>query len=916
MNTPFALQAADILVDSNADTLANDGACTLREALDNNEFQTQLWSDCAGGNGVDRITIASGLSAIELTSTLQLKRPAEIVGPNNRQIIRPATGMTTRLLDVLPSADGNYTIRNLQLSGARYAYAGVFGQGRGAAMRVDSAFNDVHVRLQNLFFADNQVTAVDPSNISGGGAIYISLNAASSIKIEDSVFNNNRVEDSGSASYGHGGAILSVASNLTVERSLFTNNIAQVLTSGGEGGAIYSLGSQLTLRGSTFESNASNGGGSAISTRFANLLMFDSLVANNAASPAVDFFASNNGQPAFLVVGNSMFEGNTATPLRVGSYSQVSIVGSSFGNNQVADNVAAISAGAANLDIVSSTFADNTSNHGSDGVGATTAGIRLDGGSLQLNDSSLINNDTFASSGQGASGIEAMNANVSIRNSVLSNTQFGEGNLWRRGTTTVNMQHSLLTPPDSAGEINGSNSNNVFTAVAAFGSLGDYGCATKIGYLGDRCVKLRPHSSFATSIINTGNSSRPNDQRGAGFARDDGNGVDIGAFELQDPQVDLDTAQVALPEGNSGTTPFTFNLRRNGDLRGSTSVQWEVQGQGSHPVDAADFAAAALPFGSAFFAQDEAETTVTVQVAGDSNAEFDETFRLQLTQISGGLPGTRTSASGIVLNDDSSFGSVATLALTPVVINQPEGSTFYGTHRFRVTRTQDTSGFCSFTLTIQGASSDPIEQGDLFSGNLGVALPYQLAPGETTADLEVRIQADSEFEGDEQFAVSLGAPSGCVINQNAREVFSTVFNDDSLFSISAVDADRAEGNAGANPYRFRVDRSGTTQQAATISWSAVGSGAQPASADDFVGATLPSGQVSFPPGVLSVELTVQVAGDTAAEGDEDFRVQLGNPRNGGSIDPLADAASGRIRNDDSSPPPAGNRIFSNGFEGP
>ena len=102
-------------------------------------------------------------------------------------------------------------------------------------------------------------------------------------------------------------------------------------------------------------------------------------------------------------------------------------------------------------------------------------------------------------------------------------------------------------------------------------------------------------------------------------------------------------------------------------------------------------------------------------------------------------------------------------------------------------------------------------------------------------------------------------------------------------------------------------------QAASVGWSVAGSGAQGADATDFPGGVLPSGQISLPPGVLSVELTVQVAGDSTVEMDEAFRVQLGNPRSGGSIDPLADAAQGLIRNDDSGMP-GGGRLFADGFE--
>ncbi|MCB1553546.1 MAG: hypothetical protein KDJ14_07020, partial [Xanthomonadales bacterium] len=579
------------------------------------------------------------------------------------------------------------------------------------------------------------------------------------------------------------------------------------------------------------------------------LLILDSLFDGHSTGAEVVDFRTGSGATRYLTISNTQFADNQIRALTVHEQGVVSISQSSIGNHHVEDGVAGVFARGALVDIRTTTIADNVSTAGTDGVGARTAAILVEDSTLVLEDSSLVGNDTFAAPGQGASGIEALNSHVTIRNSVLANTQFGEANLWRRGNTVVDMSHSLLTPPDAPGEINGAGSSNVFTAVAAFGPLGDYGCARRIGSISDRCVGMRPHSTFATPIINTGSSTASFDQRGAGFARDDGQGVDMGAFELQPPQVELVTATRVLPEGNGGTTAFTYTLRRNGDLRGTTQVSWQVQGDGAAPANAADFGGPVLPFGSAFFNADQRETTVSVPVQGDLDAEADDGFRLLLTQITDGLAGDSTTATGSILNDDVLF-VVPTISLHGELTDLVEGSLgFYATHRFRVTRTQDTSGFCTFAVELAGAGLDPIEQSDLFEGMLGISGTFQMAPGATTADIEVRIAADSEFEGDEGFSVTLVNPSGCSINQSARTALSTVINDDSLFALESVNAVRVEGDAGSTAFAFEVTRSGAVDQTATVSWTVSGTGAHPATADDFSGGVLPSGQVSMPPGV-------------------------------------------------------------------
>ena len=67
-------------------------------------------------------------------------------------------------------------------------------------------------------------------------------------------------------------------------------------------------------------------------------------------------------------------------------------------------------------------------------------------------------------------------------------------------------------------------------------------------------------------------------------------------------------------------------------------------------------------------------------------------------------------------------------------------------------------------------------------------------------------------------------------------------------SIKADTAAQNEGNSGTTNYSFTVTRSGSDLgQPTTVNYSVIGSGAFPASAADFSGGVLPSGQVTFCP---------------------------------------------------------------------
>lgn len=115
------------------------------------------------------------------------------------------------------------------------------------------------------------------------------------------------------------------------------------------------------------------------------------------------------------------------------------------------------------------------------------------------------------------------------------------------------------------------------------------------------------------------------------------------------------------------------------------------------------------------------------------------------------------------------------------------------------------------------------------------------------------------------------------------------------FSISAPSAQN-EGNAGATTFTFPVSRSGALAFTCKVDWAAQGNGGSPANAADFVGGVLPSGTLTFGPNVLTQNISVSVAGDTANEPDEGFQVVLSSPRTVGELGGAS--ASTLILNDD------------------
>jgi hypothetical protein len=118
------------------------------------------------------------------------------------------------------------------------------------------------------------------------------------------------------------------------------------------------------------------------------------------------------------------------------------------------------------------------------------------------------------------------------------------------------------------------------------------------------------------------------------------------------PALAIATTSADKPEGDAGTTEFTFTVTRAGDLGGDSSAAFAVGGSGANPATAADFAGGALPSGTVSFAATEASRVITVSIAGDAEVEPDEAFRVTLSNPAGASL-SQATADGLIRNDDA-----------------------------------------------------------------------------------------------------------------------------------------------------------------------------------------------------------------------------------------------------------------------
>ena len=140
------------------------------------------------------------------------------------------------------------------------------------------------------------------------------------------------------------------------------------------------------------------------------------------------------------------------------------------------------------------------------------------------------------------------------------------------------------------------------------------------------------------------------------------------------PVLSITPLDADKPEGDSGTTAFTFLITRTGNTLGTVDAEWSL----FH--GAAELAPGQAHSGSIHFAAGETEHLLSLDIAGDLTAEPDRGFLVMLDDRETYWRGADSSAGGAVRTDDPVvFGDVAVAdagtgqprAVTPVYYYGP-----------------------------------------------------------------------------------------------------------------------------------------------------------------------------------------------------------------------------------------------------
>ena len=248
-----ALDSADIVVNSTADSVADDGVCTLREALiaaNTDTASGMQVSECVAGERVDTITFNPSVSGtINLSGTqLEITSAVTLQGPGADQLTIDAGG-SSRVFFVNDSDNLSnvvVTIAGLTLSG-----------GNGGSVSVGGGvYNAEALSLNNSTLSGNS------AKYAGGG-----YSRTGSLSLNNSTVSGNSAESTG-------GGIYSRSGSLSLENSTLSGNTAIA------GGGTYSYSGIVSLNNSTLSGNTAATVGGIFSRGLTAVSLNNVLMAN------------------------------------------------------------------------------------------------------------------------------------------------------------------------------------------------------------------------------------------------------------------------------------------------------------------------------------------------------------------------------------------------------------------------------------------------------------------------------------------------------------------------------------------------------------------------------------------------------------------------------------------------------------
>lgn len=282
------VQAATINVDSSIVAIANDGKCSLPEAMfnaNNDNRMFNAYGECAAGVGPDTINLPGGMftlqsayggSAFYGDNGLPPVTGAITINGNGATIERDANAPKFRILSVAGSGDlklNDTTISNGDTAvtgGGLYVYINGKATVTGSTIFGNSAYRGggIHGKLATVAVVSSTISGNTATSSQGGG---IAHNLGTLTILDSTISGNTAATYGGGIANLHGGVV-------TITGSTIRGNTAN------SSGGVYNIGGTVNFVNSTITDNtASNSGGGV--HNFGGTVSFESsTVTGNSAN--------------------------------------------------------------------------------------------------------------------------------------------------------------------------------------------------------------------------------------------------------------------------------------------------------------------------------------------------------------------------------------------------------------------------------------------------------------------------------------------------------------------------------------------------------------------------------------------------------------------------------------------------------
>ena len=387
-----------------------------------------------------------------------------------------------------------------------------------------------------------------------------------------------------------------------------------------------------------------------------------------------------------------------------------------------------------------------------------------------------------------------------------------------------------------------------YTATTGTGTIPAGSLATTISVPVTPETLYEQDETFSLSVYDPVNASLGDGEATGTITNDDGLPV-------------ITIADASITEG--GNLVFTLNLSGPSSFATSGTVTTVSQ-----TASAADFVAGTSNFSIPAGAT---TTTVTIPTTSDTLPESDETLRLVVSSIGGGVAtGVNNFGTGTILDDDVALPPPDVTIGDDVVV---EG----GILALPVTLSYPAPEPISLQLSAVGGSASGAD----YSISVGVV---SFGTGSSVGTLAINTTDDAVFESSETVIVGVAAVSQGAVGNTSDTGTGTITDNDSAPIATIGNAIATEGDDLA----FVITLSNPSAVDITVTLAAVG---VTATAADYDGTSF---QVTIPAGATTATASIPTTVDDIEETDETLTLSIVSV-DAGALSDTSDAGTGTIQ---------------------